>query len=196
MSGTVYLVRHGRTALNAEGRFRGRLDPPLDDHGFAEAARAAGELKELGLVAVYTSPLLRAVQTAEFVAAAARARVLVEPGLVDLDHGAWEGLTPGQAEARDPDAFCLFRCDPLAAQPPEGERLVDVERRIVDSLVRVSEGHGGDPVAATSHEIPIRLVLSAAAGLEPRRAMWDLDLPTGAVRAIRVQGRVPRLVDD
>ena len=110
-------------------------------------------------------------------------------GAVFLVGTALAGWTvPAAAQAQQPD--------PLAAQPPEGERLVDVERRIVDSLVRVSEGHGGDPVAATSHEIPIRLVLSAAAGLEPRRAMWDLDLPTGAVRAIRVQGRVPRLVDD
>ncbi|HYV02049.1 MAG TPA: histidine phosphatase family protein [Actinomycetota bacterium] len=83
----VHLIRHGRTGLNAEGRFRGRRDVPLDDMGRREAARAAPTLADLGLVAVYTSPLRRAVATAEAIARVAGADVIVQGGLIDLDYG-------------------------------------------------------------------------------------------------------------
>jgi broad specificity phosphatase PhoE len=193
MSATVYLVRHGRTALNAEGRFRGRLNPPLDDRGFLDAARAASLLKDARLVVVLTSPLLRAVQTAEFVARAANVRSIVEPDLIDLDHGAWQGLARDEARALDPAEFETFNEDPVRSRPPGGEALADLERRVLDALHRAADGYLGAPIAAVSHEIPIRLVLSAAARLEPRSRMWSLDLPTGSVSSVRVAGSDVRL---
>jgi len=82
MSATIYLVRHGRTALNAQGRFRGRQNPPLDDQGYLDAAAPARALMGTGIEAVYASPLRRTMQTAEFVARAANARVHPEPDLI------------------------------------------------------------------------------------------------------------------
>ncbi len=74
MTATVYLVRHGRTALNAQGRLRGLADPPLDSTGEQQALAAAGVLRALPVHAVVCSPLQRARRTAVLIAEAARAR--------------------------------------------------------------------------------------------------------------------------
>jgi probable phosphoglycerate mutase len=184
VSTTIYLVRHGRTALNAQGRFRGRNDVPLDDRGFVDAAEAARALAGAGIRAVYASPLLRTRQTAEFVARASNASVETEPDLIDLDHGRWEGLRPEEAAARDPEAFARFREDPRHAEAPGGERLADVERRVVGALERIGARHDGSVCAAVSHEIPIRLVIAHLRDL-PGPAMWGTELPTGSVTELR-----------
>ena len=187
MSTTIYLVRHGRTALNAQGRFRGRQDPPLDDRGFVDAAEAAHALVGRGLRAVFASPLLRTRQTAEFIARASNTRVELEPDLIDLDHGRWEGLTPEEAADRDPDAFARFRRDPRNAEAPDGERLGDVERRVLAALHSIAARHDAGACAAVSHEIPIRLVVASLRELAGS-AMWGFDLPTGSVTELRVDG--------
>ena len=94
---TIYLIRHGRTTLNAQGRFRGRQDPPLDAVGRDQASSAAKLLSDIRLAAVYSSPLTRAVQTAETVGASCELDVVIEPELIDLDYGMWEGLTEEEA---------------------------------------------------------------------------------------------------
>lgn len=186
MTTRIFLVRHGRTALNAQGRFRGRRDVPLDEQGLADAAEAARRLARVRLAAVYTSPLLRTRQTAEAVAASSGAPIVVEPDLIDLDHGRWEGLTPGEAAALDPDAFERFRSDPRAAEAPDGERLAEGEARVLATLWRIGARHPGGACAAVSHEIPIRLAIAHLADVRGP-AVWDLPVATGSVTELRFE---------
>jgi broad specificity phosphatase PhoE len=195
VSGVIYLVRHGQTTLNAEGRFRGRRDVPLDDRGFVQAADASHRLAGTGVTVVYTSPLLRTVQTAQFIARACGVRIAEADGLIDLDHGRWEGLTPEEAAERDPEAFDGFRRDPRTATAPDGERLADVEARVLAELGSLAARHTDESVAEVSHEIPIRLVISALAGIEGP-AFWDVRVPTGSVTRLRHDGRSLDLEDD
>lgn len=88
----VLLVRHGRTALNAAGVLRGRLDPPLDDVGEVEAQSLARRLQGFGFTAVVTSPLRRARQTAAVIAGANGTSLVVDPELADRDYGPWDGF--------------------------------------------------------------------------------------------------------
>lgn len=155
---TLYLVRHGRTVLNAQGRFRGREDPPLDEQGAEDAHAAAGRLAGLDVV--------------------------VEEGLNDLDHGAWTALTPAEAAEGWPAEFARFRERPRAAAAPGGETMPDVEERLMRTLDLLAERHRGAAFAAVSHEIPIRLVIARVAGPEGT-GFWELDLPTGAVTHLR-----------
>jgi probable phosphoglycerate mutase len=98
--GTVYVVRHGRTALNAAGVLRGRLDPPLDDVG-EEEARALGTLfANCHVDAVVCSPLQRARQTAQPFADATGATLASEDAFVDRDYGPWAGKTRAEVESR------------------------------------------------------------------------------------------------
>jgi broad specificity phosphatase PhoE len=195
VSGTIYLVRHGQTALNAEGRFRGRRDVPLDDRGFVQAADASHQLMGTGVKAVYTSPLLRCVQTAEFIAHACGVRITRTEDLIDLDHGTWEGLTPEEAAGRDSEAFERFRQDPRNAAAPGGEQMADVEARVLAALRWMADQHEEDSVAAVSHEIPIRLVIASLARIKGE-AFWGVVVPTGSVTRIGHEPAVLTLMDE
>jgi broad specificity phosphatase PhoE len=97
---TVVLVRHGRTALNAAGALRGRLDPPLDVVGQAEAQALAAVSVDWEIALVVTSPLTRALQTAAPIAAARRTHLEVDPDLADRDYGECAGLSLAEVAAR------------------------------------------------------------------------------------------------
>lgn len=96
----VYLARHGRTALNADGRLRGLSNPPLDIIGQAEAQRLADALAACAPTVVISSPLQRAVSTAEAIGAAANIAVVVDKRLNDRDYGPWTGEPRVEVEHR------------------------------------------------------------------------------------------------
>jgi glucosyl-3-phosphoglycerate phosphatase len=87
----IYLFRHGRTALNADGVIRGRVDAPLDDTGRREADALGALFANVPLAVVVTSPLSRAVSTAEAIAADTGVPVTPDPRLVDRDYGPYQG---------------------------------------------------------------------------------------------------------
>ena len=185
---TVFLVRHGRTALNAQGRFRGLADPPLDETGLSEAEAAAAVIAtrpnaNRPLAAIATSRLIRARQTAEAIGLAAGREPFVLDELLDLDHGRWQGLTPDEAKAIDPAAYERFRHDPRGCTPPGGEALADVEARMRSALRSLASRYPGEDMVAVSHEIPIRLLVSGLRGVDGP-AIWELDLPTASVTTL------------
>lgn len=96
----VYLARHGRTALNADDRLRGHSDPPLDEVGQGEVTRLAEALSVFRPTCVISSPLQRAVATAEAIGVAARVPVRIDERLNDRDYGPWTGEPRVQVEAR------------------------------------------------------------------------------------------------
>ncbi len=98
--GSVFLVRHGRTGLNAAGGLRGHIDVDLDDVGRAEVAALGDYFRGIAIAAVVTSPLTRARDTAAAIAAATGAPQHVEPALIDRDYGEWAGHTRAEVEAR------------------------------------------------------------------------------------------------
>ena len=85
-------VRHGVTDWNRQGRFQGRTDNPLNDTGIEQAHAAAERLRAVSLGHVVSSPLLRALRTAEIIAAAASKIVTIDHGLIELDFGSFEGM--------------------------------------------------------------------------------------------------------
>jgi probable phosphoglycerate mutase len=180
---TVFVVRHGRTALNAQGRYRGLDDPPLDDVGREQAEEAAWRIHDRSILAVEHSPLLRAAETAAAIARVAGVEPAVNEGLVDLDHGAWTGRLPEEAERHTPDELRLFREDPRACTPPGGEPLAEVERRVMEALDDLGRRFPGGEVVAVSHEIPIRLLVSRLQGLDGA-TIWTLPLGTGSVTTV------------
>lgn len=181
---TIYLVRHGRTALNAEGRFRGRQDVPLDSIGRKEAVAAGDALAGVGLAAVNTSPLSRARETADAIANRGGTEVTVMPALIDLDYGEWQELTEAEARERHPHEYEIFRTEPLVAAAPAGESLAALERRVLRCLKQIATRHPTEPVAAITHEVPLRAVTAAARGTAGH--FWDEDVPTGTILALTI----------
>jgi probable phosphoglycerate mutase len=137
--GSLILVRHATTAASASGRNLGqRQDPPLAGAGVELADRLATTLMaELGElphdeIRLVSSPALRCRQTAVAVAGGLRIAeqgVEIAPGLLELDYGAWDGLTAEECRARDPELRVAWEADPYATACPEGESGADVARR-------------------------------------------------------------------
>ena len=106
---TTILLRHGQTALSVERRFAGRGDAPLTEVGQQQAAAAAARLQARGGIdLVVSSPLSRARHTAEAVASATGAGLVVDEDLAETDFGDWEGLTFGEVMKRWPDEMAAW----------------------------------------------------------------------------------------
>src|SRR5919201_3577840 len=159
----VYLVRHGRTVMNVQIRFRGRIDIALDEKGREEAWLAAHNLANAGLAAAYTSPLGRAREVARAIADVTGVPVEDHPGLLNLDYGEWEGLTKDECAELDPDAWRLYRESPDEAVCPRGEALTTAADRVIDALRTIGRRHRGQAVAAVTHGVMVRLALHRVA---------------------------------
>ena len=98
MSTSIILVRHGQTEWNRVERFRGRIDIPLNQTGIDQAKKTAKRIStRWNPSAVYTSPLSRAKETAEIIAQSCKLAAQVNNGLIDINYGEWQGLTPEEA---------------------------------------------------------------------------------------------------
>jgi probable phosphoglycerate mutase len=170
--GSLILVRHSITKASASGRNLGqRTDPPLADAGVALAGRLgdtlARELSELphDELRLLTSPALRCRQTAEAIAAGlglAPGAMEVERGLLEIDYGAWDGLTPDECRARDPELRAAWEADPHATRCPDGESGADVAARAATVLDPLEGWLAGDRarcavVVAHNHVNRVRL---------------------------------------
>ncbi len=142
----IFLVRHGETSWNREGRFQGQIDVPLNDIGLRQADAVAEALKEIPFDRIISSNLSRALRTALPLASRMRMGMGVETDddLKEIGHGLWEGRTAAEVEAMSPGALALWHTHPEAVVMPEGESLADVQNRAWPALLRIAEGKGRD----------------------------------------------------
>jgi broad specificity phosphatase PhoE len=191
---TLYLVRHGTTTMNVENRYRGRRDVPLDAQGWADAVEAARALSGVGLAAVYAGPLRRTINTAQVIADECRIPdVRILHGLVNLDYGAWEGMTSEEAAMYDPVTYQRYKEEPGSCVCPNGERLTDAQHRMVEAIQLIGSRHAGERVAAITHAVMIRLL--AATILNLPGAEWRIPVGRGSLTTFEVEGDEIRLVD-
>ncbi len=180
MSG-VFLARHGETAFNAEHRFQGQLDVPLNDAGRAQAAelaeRVAAELP--GLAALHASPLARARETAEIVGRRIGLEPVFDPRFMELHVGDWQGRLYTEVHAEDPERFAEWLGAGWTFRAPGGESLTEQRDRVVAGLEDVRAA-GALPALVVCHGGVMRAALAAAAGAEPQS--WQAgQIPNGAL---------------
>ena len=156
------LLRHGQTALSVQRRYSGRGNPPLTELGRAQADAAARYLGDRDdVVAVISSPLQRALITADAAARALGLEVTVDDDLIETDFGDWEGLTFGEAAERDPELHLRWLRD-TSLPPPGGESFDDVAVRVRRARDRIVAEYGDATVLVVSHVTPIKTVLRLA----------------------------------
>ena len=183
---TIYYIRHGETAWNAEGRLQGVQDIPLNDLGRRQAACAGGILA--GLLArdgrseasldFVASPLGRARSTMELVRGTLKlppCDYAVDDRLREIGYGQWEGSTLSQMQAADPDVFAARETDKWTVPPPGGESYAAVQARMTDwyrelTADTVAVAHGGTARA-----------LMVALGIETPDSAADLTIEQGVV---------------
>ena len=190
MAAQVYLARHGQTAYNLEGRFQGQLPVPLDDTGRAQAAElaeraAAGAGGGTGgaggtpFLTLWCSPLLRARETADVVAARIGLEPREDPRLMETDAGDWTDRSFADVQAQAPDAFAAF----VSGEPdfafPSGESFAQQGVRVAATLTDVEQGPL--PALVVCHGGVIRIALFQRVG---RRVAMGERVPNAALVAL------------
>lgn len=171
----VLLIRHGATVLSAEDRFAGSTDVELSDEGRRQARALGARLATETIGAVYASPMHRTVETARLVTAPHHLEPQTDPGLREIDHGRWEGLTRREVEERFADEYAAWEIDPFLSAPQGGEAGISVMARALPVIRAIVERHAGSTIAVVSHKATIRLVLATLLGIDARGYRDRLD---------------------
>ncbi len=171
MSTTLVLVRHGETRLNQLGVMQGRVDEPLNEVGLAQAEEVACGLAAYRPVALYSSALARARQTAEAVARRTGLEVQLDPRLAEIDCGSWEGRTIKDVVAEFPELLEYRRSGRDFRRSETGETAEEVASRVCEALGDIIKAHKNETVVITSHGLAIRVGIARLLGLPKERAM-------------------------
>ena len=179
----IILVRHGQTAWNKEERFRGRADLPLDDFGIRQAEAAAQKLAGCEATAIYSSPLQRTMMTAEPIATKLDLDTQPLEGLIDIDYGAWQGLSTKEALEQDANLYQQWLQTPQNARFPDGERLQGVRDRVEIVANKVLSEHAGQTVILVSHVVVCRVFICTVLGLDNSH-FWQIGQDVNAINTI------------
>jgi broad specificity phosphatase PhoE len=161
------------------------VDIPLDEAGVAQARATAKRVAEDWKAStVVCSPLRRAVQTAEIIAHELGQTACLEAGLLDINFGDWQGLSPAIVSDRWPDMANAWLTAPHTVQFPGGESLDRVKQRSMAALHALIERYGGADVVAVAHTVVNRVVMCAVLGLDNSHH-WRIGQDTCAINVFR-----------
>lgn len=169
----LYLIRHGATEHNLAKppRLQGSgVNGPLSETGREEARRVARALAVRKLAAVYSSPMLRAMQTAKAIAKTQELKVTTVDSFVEINVGNWENRSWDEIEQTEPEAYANFKSNPAKHGYPGGETLVDVINRVEPTLEELLQTHVGKEIAVVAHSMVNRVLVGTTLGLSPSQS--------------------------
>ncbi len=159
----VTLIRHGQTVGNVAGRWQGRSDSPLTEHGRWQVQAAASHMPSFD--ALFTSPLGRTLDTARIIAAGNGVTPTPHDGLVEMSFGSWENMTTTEAAEADPELFeAIYGSDDDRPRGGDGESLTEAGLRM-EATVGELAGSGGTSLGVVSHGAAIRAYITRITGL-------------------------------
>ena len=170
MNVTLDLMRHGEPVGGR--KYRGQIDDPLSEKGWAQMHAAVGE--SVPWTRIVSSPLLRCRAFAETLADRHGLPLALDDRLKEVGFGAWEGKTAAEIEEARPGTLARFKADPLNARPQGAEPLADFHARVAAALDDLLEQHAGRHVLLVGHAGVVRMALS-----------WALQIPL--VHAYRIE---------
>jgi broad specificity phosphatase PhoE len=193
----IYLVRHGTTDWNQGEIFRGRLDIKLNEAGRAEARALAAYFQDVDLAGVFSSPLSRAMETAQAIAETKGLEVKPDAAFVDLNFGDWQGLPVQRVKAEYPDLFRLWVERPQEVTFPGGETLAQARERAWEGFQRLFQQHEEKSILIVSHRVITKLLICTVLGIGESH-FWQIRQEATAINRIDfLRGRfVASLIND
>lgn len=181
-----WVVRHGESTWNVEGRYQGQTDVPLSNVGVLQAATLAERLTGLHFGAVYSSDLRRAVQTAQAVTErlAGAPPVQLDAGLREIDVGELSGLLVSEIRERFPEYLGALHADPWRTRRPGGESMEDLFGRSGAAFHALRERHPGERVLVFTHGGVVRVAVGLALGGVPEGAWARLSVTNTSVTRV------------
>jgi alpha-ribazole phosphatase len=205
MTTRLLLVRHGQTAWNADGRFMGQMDIPLNDKGLLQSEAVGRRLAMERPQAIYTSDLQRARQTAEQIHQAIAESLapdpppplVIDPRLREMSFGEWEGFNYQQIEADQPEALRAWEEDFQSYTPRGGENAAQMFERVFAAHVQISERHPEATVILVAHGGSLQALLTHLLGL-PIDRMWQFHMSNTGLSEVNLYsaGAVLNLFND
>jgi len=192
----LWLVRHGQTDWNVQGRWQGQTPdaPPLNAAGLAQAQTLAEQLADqaardgIAFAALYSSDLLRARQTAEVIARRLGLPVHLDARLREAHLGAWEGMLGDEVALRYVAELDERRRDPVHSRPPQGESVYEVAARVGQAFDAIARAHPDQHVVVVSHGLALAAGLCLAEG-RPLAEVFTLILDHAVAQVVRWWGR-------
>lgn len=161
----IIIVRHGETEWNVGEIFRGRIDIDLNETGIKQAELLAEYLSKQKIDAIYSSPLKRALRTAEIIAGYHNLNVDIAPSLIDFDYGKWQGLAHQEVKDKYKELYAVWIKRPDQVKIPAGESLHDVRERVMIVVTNIITRYQGT-VILVSHRVVNKILICALLGLD------------------------------
>ncbi|MBR7025422.1 MAG: histidine phosphatase family protein [Selenomonadaceae bacterium] len=181
----IFLIRHGETEWNKQNKLQGNADIHLSPEGFLQAANLVKHLPFSHADAIYSSDLVRAMDTAIILAERFNLTVKMMPELREMNYGDWEGRFISELLARYPKEFGKFFTDPERCHPPNGETFLECQARVMIGIRDIIANHEDQSVIVVSHGAAIRLMIGAALDM-PIHKIWAISQSNTALNVLRV----------
>ncbi len=182
---TIFLLRHGETAWNKQRRVMGRLEIPLNRKGISQANRVARLLPNLEVHALYSSPLKRALDTAQILLEQNKIPMKIEPELTEVTFGWWEGNR--YDDIIKDESYRRFLRSPLKSVVPGGETVGDVQKRGLKAIHRAALEIPEGRLLFVSHGDVIRAILCHYL-MVPLEEFRRLRIDNGSLSVLEVDG--------
>ena len=180
----LILVRHGETDWNSVRRYQGQLNVPLNTKGMWQARQVGDALAGRPIQHLVCSDLQRARDTAAPAAVHCGLTPVTDPRLRELDFGSWQGLTYTEILKNQGDRYQLWKQDPVAHPPPQGEAMDDAVRRITLAFQDIT-ALNAETVLLVAHGGSLRVLLRHLLHL-PQEAFWQIELDNGSLSEVRI----------
>lgn len=180
----IYLIRHGQSLANVEGRFAGQTDVGLSELGVLQAKAVGEYLKDKGIDTIYSSPLKRASSTAEPLSKLISKPVILHQGIIEIFAGKWENLHFSQLEERFPKSYRMWLTDIGNSHCDGGESMKQVRERMVSAVSELAEREEGKTIALFIHAGCMRAFLTHCLNM-PVARMQELSwVPNASVTEV------------
>jgi broad specificity phosphatase PhoE len=184
----LILARHGETVWNVEKIYRGRTDVNLDEVGIKQAELLGKYLSNWELKAIYSSPLRRALETANIIDRYQKIGVHIAEGLIDFDYGEWQSLPEQEVKRLYPTLHNEWHNNPHRVRMPGGESLEDLRRRAMEVVNDVLSKYQGSAVLV-SHRVVNKVLICSLLELDNSH-FWNIKQDVGGITIFNyVDGR-------
>lgn len=180
MTQRILMIRHGQTAYNAEGRWQGNLDVPLDAVGQQQARLLAEHVGRIPLQALYSSDLGRAYATAEAIAQVVNLPIQLDPRLREINLGVFQGRTRLEIQALYADDMAKWDSDDHFVVP-NGESRLLLQSRMMEAFNEIADQHQDETIALVTHGGSIRMTLRA---LFANRQIGDIRIENTSITTL------------
>ncbi|SHH50023.1 histidine phosphatase family protein [Tepidibacter thalassicus] len=159
-----FIVRHGQTEWNIQGKTQGHGNSSLTEKGKEETKKLAIKLSKYNIDYIYSSDLGRTMETSNIISSVLQKEVIYDKNLREINFGKWEGLTIDEIKNQYSDIYKIWRNEPHNALIPDAENLISLKERLLKCINSLNKKHRNSNILLVSHGMSIKVLLLSLLG--------------------------------